>query len=120
MGGTGGGIVYNEEELKIIGARGIAASMVGQILIEEAVIGWEELELEVVRYEKNNMITVCFIENVDPMGTHTGDSFVLHQCLLYQKSSKKRCKTSLTKSSKQSELLEGQMYNGHIILKMTG
>ncbi len=75
MGGTGGGIAYNEEELKTIGSRGIAASMIGQILIEEAVIGWEELELEVVRDIKNNMITVCFIENVDPMGTHTGDSF---------------------------------------------
>jgi carbamoyl-phosphate synthase large subunit len=75
MGGTGGGIAYNEEELKIIGARGIAASMVGQILIEEAVIGWEELELEVVRDIKNNMITVCFIENVDAMGVHTGDSY---------------------------------------------
>jgi len=75
MGGTGGGIAYNEEELRIIGSRGIAASMIGQILIEEAVIGWEELELEVVRDEKNNMITVCFIENVDPMGTHTGDSY---------------------------------------------
>ncbi|MBW2989625.1 carbamoyl-phosphate synthase large subunit, partial [Candidatus Woesearchaeota archaeon] len=75
MGGTGGGIAYNEEELKVIGARGIAASMVGQILIEEAVIGWEELELEVVRDEKNSMITVCFIENVDPMGVHTGDSY---------------------------------------------
>jgi len=75
MGGTGGGIAYNDEELKTIGSRGIAASMVGQILIEEAVIGWEELELEVVRDIKNNMITVCFIENVDPMGVHTGDSY---------------------------------------------
>jgi len=75
MGGTGGGIVYNSEELRNISARGIQASMIGQILIEEAVIGWEELELEVVRDAENNMITVCFIENVDPMGVHTGDSF---------------------------------------------
>jgi len=75
MGGTGGGIAYNEEELKTIASRGIAASLVGQILIEEAVIGWEELELEVVRDAKNNKITVCFIENVDPMGVHTGDSY---------------------------------------------
>ena len=75
MGGTGGGIAYNEEELKTIASRGIAASLIGQILIEEAVIGWEELELEVVRDEKNNMITVCFIENVDAMGVHTGDSY---------------------------------------------
>ena len=75
MGGTGGGIVYNVEELRTIGARGINASMVGQILIEECVLGWEELELEVVRDADNNMITVCFIENIDPMGVHTGDSF---------------------------------------------
>lgn len=75
MGGTGGGIAYNKEELKIIASRGIAASRIGQILIEEAVIGWEELELEVVRDSDNNMITVCFIENIDPMGVHTGDSF---------------------------------------------
>jgi len=75
MGGTGGGIAYNEEELKLIGNRGITASIIGQILIEEAVLGWEELELEVVRDEKNNLITVCFIENVDPMGVHTGDSY---------------------------------------------
>ncbi|MHB9069565.1 MAG: carbamoyl-phosphate synthase large subunit [Sedimentisphaerales bacterium] len=75
MGGTGGGSVYNVEELRIIAARGIQASMVGQILIEESVLGWEELELEVVRDAKNQMITVCFIENVDAMGVHTGDSY---------------------------------------------
>ncbi|MEN8254714.1 MAG: carbamoyl-phosphate synthase large subunit, partial [Verrucomicrobiota bacterium] len=75
MGGTGGGIVYNVEELRVIGARGINASLVGQILIEECVLGWEELELEVVRDADNNLITVCFIENIDPMGVHTGDSF---------------------------------------------
>jgi carbamoyl-phosphate synthase large subunit len=75
MGGTGGGLVYNVEELRTIAARGISASMVGQILVEESVLGWEELELEVVRDAKNNMITVCFIENVDPMGVHTGDSY---------------------------------------------
>ena len=75
MGGTGGGIAYNLEELRNISGRGIQASIIGQILIEEAVIGWEELELEVVRDSKNQMITVCFIENIDPMGVHTGDSF---------------------------------------------
>jgi len=74
MGGTGGGLVYNIEELKTIAARGIAASMVGQILVEESVLGWEELELEVVRDSKNQMITVCFIENIDAVGVHTGDS----------------------------------------------
>ncbi|MHB1485902.1 MAG: carbamoyl-phosphate synthase large subunit [Saccharofermentanales bacterium] len=75
MGGTGGGLVYNLEELRTVAQRGIAASMVGQILVEESVLGWEELELEVVRDSKNQMITVCFIENIDAMGVHTGDSF---------------------------------------------
>ncbi len=75
MGGTGGGLVYNVEELRVIASRGIAASLVGQILVEESVLGWEELELEVVRDAKNQMITVCFIENVDAMGVHTGDSY---------------------------------------------
>ena len=75
MGGTGGGLVYNLEELRTIASRGLAASIVHQILIEESVAGWEELELEVVRDSKNQMITVCFIENVDAMGVHTGDSY---------------------------------------------
>ncbi|MFC1979689.1 carbamoyl-phosphate synthase large subunit [Chloroflexota bacterium] len=75
MGGTGGGFAYNVEELRIIASRGISASMIGQVLIEESVEGWEELELEVIRDSKNQMITVCFIENVDAMGVHTGDSF---------------------------------------------
>ncbi len=75
MGGTGGGLVYNVEELRTIAARGLSASLVNQILVEESVLGWEELELEVVRDAKNQMITVCFIENVDAMGVHTGDSF---------------------------------------------
>ncbi|MEA4925997.1 MAG: carbamoyl-phosphate synthase large subunit [Syntrophomonadaceae bacterium] len=75
MGGTGGGLVYNVEELKVVASRGIAASLVGQILVEESVLGWEELELEVVRDAKNQKITVCFIENIDAMGVHTGDSF---------------------------------------------
>lgn len=75
MGGTGGGLVFNMEEFRAIAGRGLQASLVGQILIEESVQGWEELELEVVRDSKNQMITVCFIENVDAMGVHTGDSF---------------------------------------------
>ena len=75
MGGTGGGLVYNLAELQAVATRGIAASMVGQILVEESVLGWEELELEVVRDHTGKMITVCFIENIDPMGVHTGDSF---------------------------------------------
>src|SRR4030066_1560998 len=75
LGGTGGGLVYNVEELRTVASRGISASLIGQILIEESVLGWEELELEVVRDAKNQCITVCFIENVDAMGIHTGDSY---------------------------------------------
>ncbi len=75
MGGAGGGMVYNVEELKVVCARGLQASLVGQVLVEECISGWEELELEVVRDAKNNIITVCFIENIDPVGVHTGDSF---------------------------------------------
>src|SRR5512136_501487 len=75
LGGTGGGLVYNLEELRTVASRGLSASLVKQILIEESVLGWEELELEVVRDSKNQMITVCFIENVDAMGVHTGDSY---------------------------------------------
>jgi carbamoyl-phosphate synthase large subunit len=75
MGGTGGGLVYNIEELRTVASRGLSASIVNQVLVEESVLGWEELELEVVRDSKNQMITVCFIENVDAMGVHTGDSY---------------------------------------------
>ncbi|MBP5599363.1 MAG: carbamoyl-phosphate synthase large subunit [Lachnospiraceae bacterium] len=75
MGGAGGGLVYNKEELKTVCERGLKASLVGQVLVEESILGWEELELEVVRDAKGKMITVCFIENIDPLGVHTGDSF---------------------------------------------
>ncbi|MBU4341893.1 MAG: carbamoyl-phosphate synthase large subunit [Candidatus Altiarchaeales archaeon] len=85
MGGTGGGIAYNVEELRIIVARGLSVSPIGQVLVEESVLGWEELELEVVRDTKGNKITVCFIENVDPMGVHTGDSFCVAPMLTVSK-----------------------------------
>ena len=75
MGGVGGGLVYNVDELRTVCARGLQASLVGQVLVEESILGWEELELEVVRDKDGNMITVCFIENIDPLGVHTGDSF---------------------------------------------
>lgn len=75
MGGAGGGLVYNREELKVVCERGLAASLIHQVLVEESILGWEELELEVVRDKDNQMITVCYIENVDPVGVHTGDSF---------------------------------------------
>lgn len=90
MGGTGGGLVYNVDELMTIASRGISASLVGQILIEESVLGLEELELEVVRDADNNMITVCFIENVDAMGVHTGDSFCTAPMLTIKKELQER------------------------------
>jgi len=90
MGGTGGGIAYNVEELRTIVTRGLAASIVHQVLVEEAVIGWEELELEVVRDQKDQMITVCFIENIDAMGVHTGDSFCVAPMLTVPASLQKR------------------------------
>ncbi|MDD4816861.1 MAG: carbamoyl-phosphate synthase large subunit [Victivallaceae bacterium] len=90
MGGTGGGIAYNVEELREIAARGIAASLIGQVLIEECVLGWEELELEVVRDANGKKITVCFIENVDPMGVHTGDSFCVAPMITVPQTLQKR------------------------------
>ncbi|MBL7068289.1 MAG: carbamoyl-phosphate synthase large subunit [Candidatus Omnitrophica bacterium] len=90
LGGTGGGIAYNIDELRTIVGRGLAASLVHQVLVEEAVIGWEELELEVVRDQKDQKITVCFIENVDAMGVHTGDSFCTAPMLTVPKPLQKR------------------------------
>jgi carbamoyl-phosphate synthase large subunit len=90
LGGTGGGLAYNVEELCVIAARGITASIIGQVLIEESVEGWEELELEIIRDSKNQLITVCFIENVDAMGVHTGDSFCTAPMLTIDPSLQKR------------------------------
>jgi carbamoyl-phosphate synthase large subunit len=90
MGGTGGGFAYNMEEFRALAERGLRASFVGQILVEESVMGWEELELEVVRDSKNQMITVCFIENVDAMGVHTGDSYCTAPMLTIDKKLQKR------------------------------
>ncbi|MGB7962743.1 MAG: carbamoyl-phosphate synthase large subunit [Propionicimonas sp.] len=75
MGGTGGGFVNDVDELRTIVFRGLQASPIDQVLVEESILGWEELELEVVRDAKDQLITVCFIENVDAVGVHTGDSF---------------------------------------------
>ncbi len=90
MGGAGGGLVYNKDELKVVCARGLQASLVGQVLVEESILGWEELELEVVRDKDNNMITVCFIENIDPLGVHTGDSFCSAPMLTISEECQKR------------------------------
>ncbi|MHC4424945.1 MAG: carbamoyl-phosphate synthase large subunit [Planctomycetota bacterium] len=90
MGGTGGGLVYNIEEFRTVVSRGLSVSLVGQVLVEESVLGWEELELEVVRDAKNQMITVCFIENVDAMGVHTGDSYCTAPMLTIEPELQKR------------------------------
>ncbi|MGN0419289.1 MAG: carbamoyl-phosphate synthase large subunit [Acetatifactor sp.] len=90
MGGAGGGLVYNKEELSTVCARGLQASLVHQVLVEESILGWEELELEVVRDADNNIITVCFIENIDPLGVHTGDSFCCAPMLTISKECQKR------------------------------
>ena len=90
MGGAGGGLVYNKEELQTVCKRGLQASLVGQVLVEESILGWEELELEVVRDSEGNMITVCFIENIDPLGVHTGDSFCAAPMLTISKECQKR------------------------------
>ena len=90
MGGTGSGIVYNVEELREVMARGLSASLIGQVLVEQCILGWEELELEVVRDQKSQKITVCFIENVDPVGVHTGDSFCVAPMLTVPEATQKR------------------------------
>jgi len=77
LGGSGGGIAYNREEFETLAARGLDASPTTEILLEESVIGWKEFEMEVVRDKKDNCIIVCSIENLDPMGVHTGDSITV-------------------------------------------
>ncbi len=107
MGGAGGGLVYNREELKTVCARGLQASLVGQVLVEESVLGWEELELEVVRDADNNMITVCFIENIDPMGVHTGDSFCSAPMLTISKATQKRLQEQAYKIVESVKVIGG-------------
>ena len=77
LGGTGASIAYNIEEFQTEIAKGLEASPVGEVLVEESVLGWKEFELEVVRDRKDNVVIVCSIENVDPMGVHTGDSVTI-------------------------------------------
>ena len=107
MGGAGGGLVYNIEELKTVVARGLQASLVGQVLVEESILGWEELELEVVRDAKNNMITVCFIENIDPIGVHTGDSFCSAPMLTISEATQKRLQEQAYKIVEAIEVIGG-------------
>lgn len=107
MGGAGGGLVYNKEELKTVCARGLQASLVGQVLVEESILGWEELELEVVRDAKGNMITVCFIENIDPVGVHTGDSFCSAPMLTISESVQKKLQEQAYKIVDAIEVIGG-------------
>ncbi len=107
MGGAGGGLVYNKEELKTVCARGLQASMVGQVLVEESILGWEELELEVVRDADNNMITVCFIENIDPLGVHTGDSFCSAPMLTISEACQKELQRQAYKIVESVEVIGG-------------
>jgi len=81
LGGTGGGVAYNREEYETIVRSGIDASPVGQVLIDESLLGWKEYEMEVVRDKADNCIIICSIENVDPMGVHTGDSITVAPAL---------------------------------------
>ena len=107
MGGAGGGLVYNVDELKTVCSRGLQASLVGQVLVEESILGWEELELEVVRDAKNNMITVCFIENIDPLGVHTGDSFCSAPMLTISEEVQKRLQEQAYKIVEAIEVIGG-------------
>ncbi|MCM1049124.1 MAG: carbamoyl-phosphate synthase large subunit [Clostridiales bacterium] len=107
MGGAGGGLVYNREELQVVCARGLQASLVGQVLVEESVLGWEELELEVVRDADNNIITVCFIENIDPLGVHTGDSFCSAPMLTISEECQKRLQEQAYKIVEAVQVIGG-------------
>ena len=107
MGGAGGGLVYNVDELKTVVSRGLQASLVGQVLVEESILGWEELELEVVRDSENNMITVCFIENIDPLGVHTGDSFCSAPMLTIPEEVQKRLQEQAYKIVETIEVIGG-------------
>ena len=107
MGGAGGGLVYNKEELKTVCSRGLQASLVGQVLVEESILGWEELELEVVRDADNNIITVCFIENIDPLGVHTGDSFCSAPMLTISEECQKRLQEQAYKIVESVQVIGG-------------
>ncbi len=107
MGGAGGGLVYNKDELKTVCARGLQASLVGQVLVEESILGWEELELEVVRDADNNIITVCFIENIDPLGVHTGDSFCSAPMLTISEECQKRLQEQAYKIVESVQVIGG-------------
>ena len=97
LGGTGGGIAYNEEELEDICARGLAYSRIHQVLIEESVLGWKEYEYEVMRDAADNCIIICNMENLDAMGIHTGESIVVAPCLTLSDHDHQRLRTAALK-----------------------
>ena len=107
MGGAGGGLVYNKEELATVCSRGLQASLVGQVLVEESILGWEELEVEVVRDADNNIITVCMIENIDPLGVHTGDSFCAAPMLTISEDCQRRLEEQAHKIVESVEVIGG-------------
>ena len=107
LGGTGGGIAYNESELEIIVGRGLALSPVKQLLIEESILGWLEFEFEVLRDEDDNAIIVCSMENLDPMGVHTGESIVVAPALTLPDSAYQKLRTSALKVVRSLKIVGG-------------
>jgi len=107
LGGTGGGIAYTKEELEIISGRGLALSPVKQLLIEESILGWLEFEFEVLRDEEDNAIIVCSMENLDPMGVHTGESIVVAPALTLPERAYQKLRTSALKVVKGLGIIGG-------------
>ena len=107
LGGTGGGIAYNKEEMEIISGRGLALSPVKQLLIEESILGWLEFEFEVLRDEDDNAIIVCSMENLDPMGVHTGESIVVAPSLTLPENAYQKLRTSALKVVKNLRIIGG-------------
>ena len=107
MGGTGGGIAYGEDGREKIAAKGISLSLIGQVLVEESLLGWQELEVEVVRDKSGCKVVVCCIENVDPMGVHTGDSFCVAPFLTVAEELEERLKTIAFKIADEVEIIGG-------------
>ena len=119
MGGAGGGLVYNVDELKTVCARGLQASLVGQVLVEESILGWEELELEIVRDCENNTITVCFIENIDPSACIPAILSVPPLCSPFLRNVRSVCRSRLIKSLKAFRLSAAPTYSLPMIRKPT-
>ena len=94
LGGTGGGVAYNREDLEEIASAGLAASLTTEVMIEQSVLGWKEFELEVMRDRKDNVVIICSIENLDPMGVHTGDSVVVAPVLTLKDRTWQRLRTA--------------------------